>query len=565
MKSFVLKCLLLACLPGLFPTLLSAQSLTMERVATGMASPIFATHAPTDGERLFIAQRAGAIRILNLNTGNLNGANFMTVPNVDTFFEGGLLGLAFHPNYQENGFFYVNYTITAGGSFRTRIARFTRTSPDTADPSSQLVLLEIAQPAGNHNAGWIGFGPDGYLYIATGDGGGSNDSGSGHTAGTGNAQDITNNLLGKMLRVDVDGDDFPADPLRNYAIPKDNPFVGITGDDEIFLYGLRNPFRCSFDRENGDLYMADVGQGAREEISFYPGTGNKKRNMGWRLREGTITTPGGVGGPQPADGVNPIYDYPRTGPFGGSSVTGGIVYRGPIQALQGNYFFADYNSFNLWSLRYDGSNPDTFDGTNFNALTRWTNDITVDAGIIRRIVAMGEDLEGNMYLCNLNDGSVFKLVDGFLFTDGTLDLVLPFVGDFESGSPADLLVSDDVTLNYRSEAVPNGQPAIQIEFRGTVPSSTPALLKFDIESRVSTPNLHQQVEIFNFLTNQYELFDSRTPSLTDVLISIEIAGATAYTGPIGDVRTRVTLTVNGPVTAFPWALIMDRVGWQFID
>ncbi len=565
MKSFVLKSLLLAVLPGLIPALLNAQSLTMERVATGLASPIFATHAPTDGDRLFIAQRAGAIRILNLNTGNLNGANFMTVPSVDTFFEGGLLGLAFHPNYQKNGFFYVNYTISAGGSFRTRIARFTRLTADTADASSQLVLLEVAQPDGNHNAGWIDFGPDGYLYIALGDGGGANDSGTGHTAGTGNGQDITNNLLGKMLRVDVNGDDFPAEPLRNYAIPADNPYVGVTGDDEIFLYGLRNPFRCSFDRENGDLYIGDVGQGAREEISLYPGTGNDKRNMGWRLREGTIATPGGVGGSQPVDGVDPIYDYPRTGAFGGSSVTGGVVYRGPIQALQGNYFFADYNSFNLWSIRYDGSDPDTFDGNNFNALTRWTNDITVDAGIVRRIVAMGEDLEGNLYMCNLNDGSVFKLVDGFLFTDGTLDLVLPFVGDYESGSPADLLVSDDVTLNYRSEAVPNGQPALQLEFRGTVPSVAPALLKFEIEYRVSSPNLVQQIEFFNFLTNEYELFDTRNAPLVDDVVTVEIADANAYTGPIGDVRTRITLTVDGPVVAFPWAIIMDRLGWQYID
>ena len=408
MLKLVLMSSLCACI---LVTSLPAQSLSLERVAAGLASPIFATHAPNDPDRLFIVQRSGAIRILNLNNINQTPTTFMTVPSVSTFFEGGLLGLAFHPDYQNNGFFYVHYTTSTGGPFRSRIARFTRTNETSANPNTLQVVLEITQPQGNHNGGWIGFSPiDEYLYVAIGDGGNGNDQGSGHTAGIGNSQDITNNLLGKMLRLDVDGDDFPADGNRNYAIPADNTFVGVTGDDEIFLYGLRNPFRCSFDRENGDLYIGDVGQGAREEISFYPGEGHPDRNMGWRLREGTISTPG-VGGAQPSDGVNPIYDYPRTGQFGGFSVTGGIVYRGPIQSLNGFYLFGDFGSNNFWGFRYDGSTPDNFDGDNHTEVIRWNSFLDVNVGSLGSMVAFGEDLVGNVYICDLG-GEVFRVSDG---------------------------------------------------------------------------------------------------------------------------------------------------------
>ena len=406
-----IKCALLSMLCVAAVNTVNAQSMSLERVAAGLNNPIFATHAPADGDKLFVVQRSGAIRILNLNDFSQPLTTFMTVPNVDTFFEGGLLGLAFHPDYQTNGFFYVHYTTSSGGPFRSRIARFSRTSDTSADPNSIEVVLDITQPQGNHNGGWIGFSPvDEFLYVAIGDGGNGNDQGPGHTAGIGNAQDITNNLLGKMLRLDIDGDDFPADTLRNYAIPAGNTFVGATGDDEIFLYGLRNPFRCSFDRDNGDLYIGDVGQNAREEISYYPASGNADRNMGWRLREGTIQTPG-VGGPQPSDGVDPIYDYPRTGPFGGNSVTGGVVYRGPIPTLNGIYLFADFGSNNFWGFRFDGSATPDFDGDNHTPVIRWNNNLSVDAGFLANTAAFGEDLAGNVYICDLG-GELFRIADG---------------------------------------------------------------------------------------------------------------------------------------------------------
>ena len=560
-----LKPLTLAFLCLLCPALASGQNLEVERVLTGLSQPIFATHAPGDGDRLYIVQRAGAIRVLNLNTGNLNGANFITVPGVDTFFEGGLFSVAFHPDFQNNGFFYVHYTDTTG--FDTRVVRFTATNSDTASTATAQNVIEISQPQANHNGGFMAFGPDGYLYIGIGDGGNGNDTGTGHTAGIGNAQDITNNLLGKMLRLDIDGDDFPADANRNYAIPATNPFVGVTGDDEIFLYGLRNPFRCSFDRLTGDLYIGDVGQNAREEISLFPAAGHTDYNMGWRLREGTIATPtGGVGGPRPSDNIDPIYDYPRNGQFGGSTVTGGYVYRGPVTELQGNYFFADFGSGRLWSFRFDGSDPSAFNGQNHTALFFWDDDqdfVEVDAGNLNGIVSFGEDLAGNLYLMDLGGGELFRITGGNLFENGILNPpILPFAGILDSGTIDDLAVSDDVGIKYRSIA---GTPSIQLGFRGSLTTTSPSVMMFNIESRVTSPNVTQTVEIFNFITNAYEEFDSRTGSITDETVTIEISNASNYVGPTGNVDSRVSWSANGPVTHFPWSTVIDQVGWQFID
>jgi hypothetical protein len=313
----------------------------------------------------------------------------------------------------------VNFTRSDGDTVIRRY-RVSTNDPERADPQG-LDLLVIGQPATNHNGGWLGFGPfDGYLYIATGDGGDSFDSGSGHTEPGGNAQDLSDNLLGKLLRIDVDGDDFPADPLRNYAIPSDNPFVGRDGDDEIWAYGLRNPFRCGFDSETGALYCGDVGQGQREEVDYLPPGSPGGENLGWRLREGMFPTPGGVGGPVPADGINPIFDYGRTGTPSGSVVTGGVVYRGPSAALAGLYFFADFPTGQIWSFRFDGSDPASFDGTNVLEFTEWNGQPGFapgpGQGTIGLVSTFGQDGRGNVYFTNLGDGEVFVLA-----TDGDAD------------------------------------------------------------------------------------------------------------------------------------------------
>jgi glucose/arabinose dehydrogenase len=315
--------------------------------ATGAAIP------PGETGRIFVTEQwTGNIRVVDLMARTVLPTPLLNI-NVAIAPERGVLGLAFDPKFSENGYFYVNHT---GPDGNTRIERFQMqgdpATSNIADPASRHTLLTIAQPQENHNGGWLEFGPrDGYLYISTGDGGGGFDHGTGHTPDIGNAQDITDNLLGKILRIDVTGDDFPNDDLRNYSIPQDNPFVDKEGDDEIWAYGLRNPWRAGFDRKTGDLWIGDVGQDDREEIDFLPADHPGGANFGWRLREGTIPTPI-VGGPAPPGAIDPVYEYPHQGDpdFTGGAVTGGYVYRGPVPEFQGMYFFSDTNNGNIWTL-----------------------------------------------------------------------------------------------------------------------------------------------------------------------------------------------------------------------
>lgn len=394
------SCLAAISAPALFPGCLQAV-----RVTSGLSQPVFATHAPGQPNLLYIVEQGGVIQALNLTT--QQRSVFLDISDrVQSGGEEGLLGLTFDHDYPTTGRLYVYYTAKYATPAErvTRVSEFLRSTanPAVADPATERLIIRFAQPQENHNGGWIDFGPDGYLYIATGDGGSGNDDGNGHTPGTGNAQDITDNLLGKILRINPFLDQFPADPLRNYEIPPANPFVGVTGDDEIWSYGLRNPWRCSFDRQTGDLWIADVGQNAREEVNFQSLNSLGGENYGWRLREGTIATPTpGIGGPAPSGAVDPIYDYAHgAGQFQGNSITGGYVYRGPVTQLQGRYFFADYISRKLWSF--------TKSGNTITDLTDWTTRFTPTAGSIGRISGFGEDANGNLYLIDY-DGEIFRL------------------------------------------------------------------------------------------------------------------------------------------------------------
>ncbi|HYB99117.1 MAG TPA: PQQ-dependent sugar dehydrogenase [Candidatus Limnocylindrales bacterium] len=414
----------------------ASAAITTELVTGGLERPLFATAPPGDTGRLFLVeQHSGRIRILDLGNDTLLATDFLDLDDIATDDEQGLLGLAFHPEYAENGYFYVN--LTRAGDGDTEIRRYEVSSdPDVADEKSGQLVLSYVQPQNNHNGGWMGFGPDGFLYIASGDGGGSNDAGTGHTAGTGNAQDITDNLLGKILRIDVDGDDFPADAARNYAIPPSNPFVGVTGDDEIWSYGLRNPWRASFDRNTGDFYIGDVGQSSREEIDVQRAGDGGGQNYGWRLREGTIQTPT-VGGARPSGAIDPIYDYTRgSGAFQGRSVTGGYVYRGPIEEIQGHYFFADFATARIWSLIYDGSAPATFDGSNYTDLSDRTAELDpAGEASIDDVASFGEDAQGNLYIVELG-GQLFRVIEAPDAACGDP------VEDAAAGSAASLSASD---------------------------------------------------------------------------------------------------------------------------
>lgn len=418
----------------------AAQAQTVIRVANGLNNPLFATNAPGDTQREFIVEQGSGgtanIKILDLTTNTINPTPFLTLSGIATGGEQGLLGLAFDPNYSTNGRFYVDYT-APGGSFGAGVTHITRyqvsSNPNVANAASATDVLTIDQPQTNHNGGWIGFsnrpGDSGNLYIAMGDGGNGNDQGTGHVEPTGNAQD-TNSLLGKMLRINVDTPGPAQHP--NYAIPSNNPFAAGGGAPEVFLYGLRNPFRDSFDSATGNLMIGDVGQGAREEIDVQkatnPGGGE---NYGWRLREGTIATPGSVGGTAPPGAVNPILDYPHTPttqqPIGGQAVIGGYVYHGSgVPSLDGKYIFGDLLGPNsssnpndlgrIFSLDYNGTTASNF--------TDITNQLFAGTTLsLSGPHSFGLDGSGEMYIVDGN-GSLYRIVQAATPGDANHDAIV---------------------------------------------------------------------------------------------------------------------------------------------
>jgi glucose/arabinose dehydrogenase len=333
---------------------------------------------PGDGtDRIFVVEQAGIIKVFE-NTASVTSAQvFLDIRDRvnDSGNEEGLLGLAFHPNYENNGFFYVNYT--AINPRRTVIARYTVSTndPNQADRNSELVLLEFSQPFSNHNGGQLAFGPDGYLYIASGDGGSGGDP-------QGNGQSLRT-VLGKILRIDVDN---PSGNL-NYGIPSDNPFAGNTSGfrEEIYAYGLRNPWRFSFDPVTGWIWAGDVGQNRREEVDII----EKGGNYGWNLLEGNLCFPSGI--PCTIPGlVNPILDYGRSL---GASITGGYVYRSTlVPQLTGAYIYADFVSGRVWALRYDGVNP---------PINTELQDTPLN------ISSFGIDQNNELYICAF-DGKIYR-------------------------------------------------------------------------------------------------------------------------------------------------------------
>ena len=301
-------------------------ALGLERVAEGLRQPLFVTHAGDGSGRLFVVEKGGTIRLLDGNQLFLD----LTPRVLASGSEQGLLGLAFHPRFRDNGLFYVAYTARPSGD--NVVARYALTADGRGDPASERRLLAQPDPAANHNGGMLAFGPDGYLYIGLGDGGGANDQFR-------NAQN-RQSLLGKILRVDVDG----GEP---YAIPPDNPFVGDGASrGEIWAYGLRNPWRFSFDRATQDLYIGDVGQNRVEWVHHQPGGSRGGQNYGWPILEGSRCLQGTS---CDRSGLTlPVAEYDHSL---GCSVTGGYVYRGTTSpALIGSYLFSDICSGRIWSL-----------------------------------------------------------------------------------------------------------------------------------------------------------------------------------------------------------------------
>ena len=366
--------------------ILKAQPIIdIELFASGFSSPVEMVHAGDD--RFFVVEKAGVIKILN-SDGTTNGTPFLDITGIvinpaGSNDERGLLGLVFHPDYANNGYFYVNYINNAGN---TQVSRFSVSGdPDIADPGSELQIIGYNQPFQNHNGGCLRFGPDGYLYIASGDGGSGGDPN--------NLGQNTGQLLGKLLRIDVDN---PGGG-NNYGIPPDNPFAGSVNDaEEIWAYGLRNPWKFAFDSDNNELWIADVGQGDVEEINRESHTA-AGLNYGWRCYEGSqpFNT---TGCPPMGDLTFPEAEYSSGPGSGNCSITGGYVYRGSMYpGMDGLYFSADLCSGRIYTVDQGGNlvNQGSYGGT-------W--------------VSFGEDVNGELYIMDIG-GAIYKIEDDQLGVD----------------------------------------------------------------------------------------------------------------------------------------------------
>ncbi len=357
-------------------------SLKLQEVATGLFEPLYLT-APMGDERLFIIEQPGVIRIVQ--DGVLLPTPFLDVESIvqSGGNEQGLLGMAFHPDYASNGRFFVNYTGRSPNG-DTVIAEYTVSSDANVANATGVTLMTFDQPEGNHNGGMLAFGNDGYLYIGTGDGGGGGDQ---HGA-IGNGQNL-NTLLGKVLRIDVDS--------APYTIPADNPFAGGGGMPEIWAYGLRNPWRFSFDKTNGDIYIADVGQNQIEEVNVQAGDA-AGLNYGWRIMEASECFSPSSNCDQTGL-VLPTHEYPHT--QGRLSITGGYVYRGVcLPDIAGRYFFGDYLGEQIYTFEYQGGAA-----TNLEDIT---SDIDPNSDIAG-LTSFGTDGFGEIYVIS-RDGKIFKVV-----------------------------------------------------------------------------------------------------------------------------------------------------------
>lgn len=362
----------------------------LERIGETFKRPVHVTSLPNDANILFIVEQQGKVYLHNQAEGKTNPTPFLDI-SAQVSRKGneeGLLGFAFDPNYQKNGFVYANFS---NKKQTNEIVRFTVSEPAKAqvcDPGTKSILLTYKQPYRNHNGGYLDFGPDGSLYIGTGDGGAANDPKQ-------NAQNLES-LLGKILRINVSND-------KGYTIPADNPFLN-GKHPEILAYGIRNPWRCCWDGDN--FYIADVGQNAWEEINIITAAELKGANFGWRDREATHKTPKkGVGRAKKDHFIEPVFEYPHGGKDDqGQSINGGYVYRGSVESLNGYYLFSDHVNPRIWGFKYEnGKATKTKDFT--DTLAR------PDGKKFERLSSFGQDAKKEVYILEFGGGSVWKIVE----------------------------------------------------------------------------------------------------------------------------------------------------------
>ena len=368
-----------------------APGFRVRRIASGLPGPIFVAGLPDGSGRIAIVHRTGLIRIFNPATAAFEATNFLDLNGqIDTTGEKGLLSIAFSPSFATDRAFYLFLNPLSANV--TEIRRYTVQAASTAiaDAASGDAILSIPQPTTtNHKGGTLVFDTQGRLLISSGDGGNT----------PGDAQ-LTSSLRGKILRIDPATDAFPADTARDYAIPAQNPFSAGGGLAEIYAMGLRNPFRISVDPVTGDAFIGEVGQSTLEEVDRIPASQSTIINFGWDLREGSLPFNGGA---DSAAYTLPVTEYGRTR---GGSITGGVVYRGPIEDLQGQYLFADFVSGNLWSAPITSLAPGSV--LPATSLTSRNTAFAPDVGTVNSIVNFGTDIEGNVYIVDIG-GEIFRL------------------------------------------------------------------------------------------------------------------------------------------------------------
>ncbi len=543
--------LVLSCALAFGASALAPAQLQSVLYVSGLSLPVAMVQDPTMPNVQYVVQQRGRIRIIQ--NGVLLGTDFLDLTGIASTSgsERGLLGLAFHPNYAQNRFIYVNYTdVPSPGN--TRIVRYTRNAvnPLLVDPGSAFPILTIPQPFTNHNGGSLRFGPfDGYLYIGMGDGGSGNDPGN-------RAQTITNMLLGKMLRIDIDGDDFPADPNRNYRIPPNNPFVGVVGDDEIWSCGLRNPWKFTFDNPmhlgNGAMLIGDVGQNAWEEIDYEPPL-RGGRNYGWRVREGYAVT--GLGGWNGIPMTDPIWAYPR-GASG--SVTGGYVYRGTLLGdFFGRYFFADYVQSRIWSLKI------TLDanGEALNVPAADVTEHTADLGIVAGgLSSIDVDANGELYYIDYGNGRIFRIMpeNRCWITGVETEHMGPMFGQVRSLSATDNMFLG--TLPQELFDLPDQFLSI-VYARCMTNMAAPNFFDVFVDVRHNEifSNGTLRIGLFNWGTNLYD--DFGTFSITQALGTKQVLSIPAgpYRRADGRVDVRLYAFNNGTVSADGYLVEYDRL------
>jgi glucose/arabinose dehydrogenase len=490
----------------------SAQNMQAVRVTGGLIQPCGVAAAPGDTQRLFVIERTGAIRIL-IN-GVLQGPKLINLSSLLTSasYDQGLLGMAFHPDFQQNGFFFVNYTNSNGHSVVVRY-RIPAGTPNLADPNSATVILgPIAQPQDDHNGGCLRFGPDGKLYVALGDGGWD------PNIGGPNGQDLTT-LLGKLLRLDVD--------LPAPHVPADNPFFGsATTRNEIWDFGLRHVWQFSFDAHTGDLYMGDVGEDSREELNIELAGSGGALNYGWRCLEGTLCT--GYSGCSCTDPalVPPAFEYSHTT---GCSITGGFVYRGcQIPALYGEYFFGDYCTGKIYSARFDRNTGQ------LGPIVDRTAQLAPGGGhAITRISAFGEDALGELYICDMQDGELYRIEN--------LD---PIVDCNANGAPDSCDIAGGGSLDVNGNSIPD-----ECECTPPVTHCTPKVNSLGCSPTISSLGQASSSAASGFTVKALQVLNQKTGVLfygVNGRTNTPFFGGTVCVAP-PIARTRVTQSGGSPL------------------